>query len=278
MMQQLVTGKTRVPGFDQPWHAVRLRDAGTTYGGLSGKAKEDFGGGSSRFVTFMEVMEGTRLTGRCLEMVRVRTTETQNCVARGDVLFNGSSETPEDVALSAVVDFEPSAKTYLNSFCFGYRLKRRDLIDPTYLAYFFRSGSGRALVSALAQGATRYNIAKAKFLELRPVVPTVDEQHALVEVFKRAESEIAALCVRLAKAKAVKQGMMQELLTGRTRLPLDDGAGELDLGAGGTRQVRPSDRVDPSTLVCWRHQWWNIRDCSVGHGDCETGTSSRANP
>lgn len=172
MMQQLLTGKSRLSGFDQPWSALRLRDAGATYGGLYGKTKDDFGSGSARFVTFMEVIEGARLTGRRLEMVRVRTTEFQNCVARGDVLFNGSSETPEDVALSAVVEFEPPARTYLNSFCFGYRINRHGVIDPTYLAYFFRSDSGRAFVSSLAQGAIRYNIAKTKFLDLCPLVPT----------------------------------------------------------------------------------------------------------
>jgi type I restriction enzyme, S subunit len=219
MMQQLLTGGTRLPGFSKPWHGVCLRDAGATYGGLSGKTKDDFGRGSASFVTFMEVMEAPRLAGRRLARVRVRPTEHQNRVERGDVLFNGSSETPEEVALAAAVDFDPSAATYLNSFCFGYRIKRRDQIDPTYLAYFFRSGTGRALVSALAQGATRYNIAKTKLLEVSPVLPPLAEQQATVNVLGDAEDEIAGLQLRLRKAHDVKEGMMQQLLTGRTRLP-----------------------------------------------------------
>jgi type I restriction enzyme, S subunit len=222
MLQQLLSGKTRLPSFTERWRAVRLRDAGATYGGLSGKTKDDFGRGAASFVTFMEVIEGARLEGRRLERVRVRPTERQNRVERGDVLFNGSSETPEEVALSAVVDFDPSATTYLNSFCFGYRLKRRDLIDPTYLAYFFRSGGGRALVSSLAQGATRYNIAKTKLLEVSPVLPPLNEQRAVVEVLRDAEDEIATAKERIFKTKAIKQGMMQELLTGRTCLPVQE--------------------------------------------------------
>lgn len=218
MMQQLLTGKKRLVGFSEPWTEVRLSDAGATYGGLTGKSKEDFGCGSADFVTFMEVMSGARLRGRRLERVRLRPNERQNRVERGDVLFNGSSETPEEVALSAVVDFDPSPTTYLNSFCFGYRLKRRDLIDPTYLAYFFRSGSGRALVSSLAQGSTRYNIAKTQLLEVCPKLPPLSEQRAVVEVLMDAENGIASLESRLVKAKAIKQGMTQELLTGRTRL------------------------------------------------------------
>jgi type I restriction enzyme S subunit len=220
MMQELLTGKTRLPSFTEPWRQTRLRESGTTYGGLTGKTKDDFGRGSATFVTFMEVMQGARLRGQCLERVRVRPFEHQNSVQRGDLLFNGSSETPEEVALSAVVDFDASPTTYLNSFCFGYRPKRRDLIDSAYLAYFFRSSSGRALVASLAQGATRYNIAKTKLLESTFVLPALSGQHAIVEVLTDAEKEIDALNQRLAKAKSVKRGMMQELLTGRTRLPV----------------------------------------------------------
>jgi len=55
-------------------------------------------------------------------------------------------------------------------------------------------------------------------------LPGAAEQAAIAEVLTNTESEIAALRARLVKAKAVKQGMMQELLTGRTRLPADDGA------------------------------------------------------
>jgi type I restriction enzyme S subunit len=219
--QQLLTGASRLPGFTDDWRQVRLRDAGTTYGGLTGKDKNDFGNGSARFVTFMEVMAGARLVGPNLQRVRVRPGERQNQIQRGDVLFNGSSETPEEVALSAVVEFDPAPATYLNSFCFGYRLKDTRLIDPTFLAYFFRSGGGREAVASLAQGATRYNIAKTKLLEVQISLPPADEQRAIVDVLRDAEFEIHALGTRRAKAQAVKTGMMQELLTGRACLPVE---------------------------------------------------------
>lgn len=224
MMQQLLTGKVRLPGFTEPWRNVCLRDAGSTYGGLTGKTKDDFGAGSASFVTFMEVMASARLLGQRLGRVKIHPNERQNQVQRGDVLFNGSSETPDEVALAAVVDFEPCATTFLNSFCFGYRVKRNDLIDPVYLAYFFRSDAGRALVVSLAQGATRYNIAKTKLLDLSPVVPPVDEQRAIVARLRDCEDEIKAVTRRLAKARNIQQGMMQELLTGRTRLSVQGAA------------------------------------------------------
>lgn len=224
MLQQLLTGKVRLPGFSSSWGEVRLRDVGMTYGGLTGKSKSHFGTGRASFVTFMEVIEGPTLYGRKLERVGVRPGERQNQVRRGDVLFNGSSETPEEVALAAAVLFDPAPMTYLNSFCFGFRLADGKRVDPTYLAYLFRSGTGRALVAALAQGATRYNIAKTKLVELQPVLPPVDEQRAIVQVLLDAEAEVRLMKTQLRKAQAVKQGMMQELLSGRSALSMTETA------------------------------------------------------
>lgn len=221
ILQELMTGRTRLSGYSGDWHEVRLREAGGTYGGLTGKDKNDFGVGSGLFVTFVEVMAGARLLGLRLERVRVRPGERQNQVQRGDVLFNGSSETPEEVALAAVIDFDPKPGTFLNSFCFGYRLNDGQRIVPAYLAYFFRSAQGRMAVSALAQGATRYNIAKTKLIDLAPLLPAIPEQRAIVGVLRDGENAIEALERRLKSARDVKTGVMQELLTGRTRLPVE---------------------------------------------------------
>lgn len=196
-------------------HATRLKDLGATYGGLTGKSKADFGRGDGRYITFLEVINNTRLRGRDLQAVRIIEGENQHSVLRDDLLFNGSSETPEEVALSAVVDFDTDAHTYLNSFCFGYRLKRRDLADPTYLAYLFRSSAGRQLVAALAQGATRYNIAKTKFLELTLDLPTPEKQCEIAAALTDVDDLIASLGQLIIKKQAIKQGVMQRLFTHR---------------------------------------------------------------
>jgi len=198
---------------------IRLRDFGYAYGGLSGKSKNDFGQGNAHFITFLGVINNTRLQREKLDLVNVNQNERQNRVLRSDVLFNGSSETPEEVALSAVVEFDPDDNTYLNSFCFGYRLKTGTWLDPTYLAYFFRSPAGRALIGSLAQGSTRYNISKNGFLNLQLCLPPLAEQHRVVENLIHADDLISSLERLIKKKEAIKQGMMQELLTGRTRLP-----------------------------------------------------------
>lgn len=191
---------------------IRLRDIGSTYGGLTGKTKADFGRGSAHFVTFLEVINAPRLYGTRLESVDVGREEKQNKVLKGDLLFNGSSETPEEVALSAVVDYDPSPSTYLNSFCFGFRMKRRDVADPAYLAYLFRSRLGRNLVSVLAQGATRYNISKSKLVELEIPLPTLDSQRQIAMSLAKAEDLVASLNLLTEKRRCMGEGIAQALI------------------------------------------------------------------
>ena len=219
MMQQLLTGQTRLPGFTGVWKEWPMGSLGATYGGLVGKTKEDFGVGEARYIPFMAVMASTWVTGRSHLRVRVGDAERQNVVKAGDLLFNASSETPDELAMCAVAA-DLSRDTYLNSFCFGFRLSADDAADALFLAYLFRSGVGRRLMRTLAQGAIRYNLSKSQFRDVVVVLPPIDEQRAIVGVLDAIGAVIGALRGSHTKAKAVRQGMMQELLTGRTRLPV----------------------------------------------------------
>lgn len=73
-------------------------------------------------------------------------------------------------------------------------------------------------MSVLAQGATRYNIAKSAFMRLSIPQPSREEQTAIATVLSDMDAELAALETRRDKTRALKQGMMQALLTGRIRL------------------------------------------------------------
>lgn len=148
---------------------------------------------------------------------------------RNDLLFNGTSETPNDLAMAAVMGAQLDG-VYLNSFCFGLRVRDQNRNVPLFLAYFFRGPVGRALTSALAQGATRYNMSKSQFLNLDLCLPTHDEQWAIASVLSDIDAEIAALERRRDKTRAIKQGMMHALLTGRVRLVEPEPASEQEAG------------------------------------------------
>ena len=216
-MQQLLTGKSRLPGFSGKWETTSMGRIGSSYGGLSGKSKYDFGGGDARYVTFLSVLENVILDASHIDHVHVAPSESQNRVLKGDLLFNGTSETPGDLAMGAVMG-EQIPNLYLNSFCFGFRIHDENKYDPLFLAYFFRGSVGRTIMNALAQGATRYNMSKGQFSALELFIPAYDEQRAIATVLSDMDAEIAALERRRDKTRAVKQSMMQQLLTGRVRL------------------------------------------------------------
>ena len=216
-MQQLLTAKTRLPGFSGAWEAIRMGQIGSIYGGLSGKTKIDFEGGNARYVTFLGVLENVILDVRYTESVHIGQGESQNFVMKNDLLFNASSETPGDLAIGAVMG-EQLDNLYLNSFCFGFRIHDKGKYVPLFLAYFFRGNVGRDIMNALAQGATRYNLSKSQFRALELSIPSGEEQRAIATVLSDMDAEITALEHRRHKTIAIKQGMMQQLLTGKVRL------------------------------------------------------------
>lgn len=216
-MQQLLTGKKRLPGFGGDGIKKQIDDIGYTYSGLSGKSKYDFLNGKYPYIPFLNILNHTIIDKNIFDYVQININEKQNKVLKGDLLFNGSSETPEEVGMcSVLLDFIPNL--YLNSFCFGFRLNNLNQSNALFFSYYFRSNEGRKLLFSMAQGSTRYNLSKKSFLKVKLSLPSFEEQTAIAEVLSDMDSEIEALGKKLDKYKKVKQGMMQELLTGKKRL------------------------------------------------------------
>ena len=162
-----------------------MGEVGTTYTGLSGKTKEDFGHGNGQFVTYMNVFSNPVGLPDMTEAVEID--DSQNKVLFGDVLFTTSSETPEEVGMSSVW-LENSDNTYLNSFCFGYRPTVE--FNPYYLAYMLRSSSMRKKITFLAQGISRYNISKNKMMDIEIPIPKIEEQKQIGSYFRNLDNLI----------------------------------------------------------------------------------------
>ena len=215
-MQELLTGKKRLLGFTGEWEKHTVGKMGEFYSGLIGKSKTDFDCGYAHYITFLNVLLNVKIDTSILAYVDVKENESQNAVKKGDLFFNTSSETPEEVGMCAVLD-EELDNTYLNSFCFGFRLND-DTHNPLFLSYYLNSAIGRKIMSVLAQGATRYNLSKNNFAETIIKLPKREEQTAIASILSDMDNEIEALEQKLEKTHQIKQGMMQQLLTGKIRL------------------------------------------------------------
>ena len=205
------TGKKTVPeirfsGFSEPWAQRKLGDMGSTFTGLSGKTKEDFGHGDAKFITYMNVYTNAVADLTMTEPIEVDS--KQNKVKAGDVFFTTSSETPEEVGMSCVMPADME-DTYLNSFCFGYR--QTDRLDLNYLAYALRSNSFREQMVFLAQGISRYNISKNKVMEAEIAVPSSDEQSQIGSIFESLDSLISQHQHKYDTLVAVKKAMLEKM-------------------------------------------------------------------
>ena len=175
----------RFKGFTEAWEQRKLGEMGQTYTGLSGKTKDDFGHGSGKFITYMNVFSNPVASSNMTEAIEID--DSQNKVQFGDVLFTTSSETPDEVGMSSVW-LENAENTYLNSFCFGYRPTTE--YNPYYLAYMLRSSSMRKKITFLAQGISRYNISKNKMMDIEMPIPSIDEQKQIGEYFRNLDNLI----------------------------------------------------------------------------------------
>lgn len=213
-MQSLLSGKIRIS--DSLWEKYLIGDIGDFYSGLTGKSKDDFGKGNARYITFLNVLNNTVIDISKLESVQVNEDEHQNEVLKGDLFFNTSSETPEEVGMCAVL-MDSIRNTYLNSFCFGFRLKTKK-VHALFFSYYFNSQEGRKIMRVFAQGATRFNLSKDYFSQTEIELPPYEDQVEIAQTLADMEGDILSLEKKCLKYKAIKQGMMEELLTGKVRL------------------------------------------------------------
>lgn len=172
-----------------------LEELGSFYGGLTGKSKVDFQNGNSKFISYMNVYSNIAVNTQSVDYVSLSENENQNKIQIGDVLFTGSSETPDECGMSSVLTQEIDEPLYLNSFCFGFRLDDAKLFLPDFLKYHFRSDEARKQISQTASGVTRFNISKKRFGKISIPIPPLPIQEEIVSILDKfifLEAELEA--------------------------------------------------------------------------------------
>ena len=198
----------RLKGFSGEWEETTLGELGSTYGGLSGKKKEDFGHGDAMYVTYKDIFSRALITDTS-QCERVEVDASQNEVRYGDIFFTTSSEIPEEVGLSAVWLID-KPNVYLNSFCFGFRPTGG--FDLHFLGHVLRSPAVRSQFLLLAQGISRFNISKTKAANISLYAPpTLEEQQAIGAVFTNLDQLIAAEAQYIASLKQAKTALLQRM-------------------------------------------------------------------
>ena len=217
-MQQLLTGKTRLPGFSGKWETKRLGEIGDISGAGVDK-KVSTNEVPVRLVNYLDVYHKTFLYSKDLtHEVTAKSDQVRRCmIEKGDIFFTPTSEVPNDIGCSAVAmeDIPDGVYSY-----HVVRLKLKTDWDVYFRAYAFNTKDFFDQASTQCEGSgTRYVITLPKFRAMIVFFPpSVEEQSAIATVLSDMDAEIAALERRRDKTRTIKQGMMQQLLTGQVRL------------------------------------------------------------
>ena len=206
LLRELLSPPTDASG----WTRHTLGSLGTTFPGLAGKTKADFGSGAP-YIPYLNIFGNSRINPKNLGRVRITPGEKQHTVRYGDIFFTTSSETAEEVGMSSVL-LDEIGIAYLNSFCFGFRLKSFNRLQPEYARFAFRGPQFRKAIYVLAQGATRHNISKTELMKIAILLPSVTEQRRKALMLDCAEGEIAELNALKAGIQDQQRGLMQRLL------------------------------------------------------------------
>jgi type I restriction enzyme S subunit len=241
-MQQLLTGKKRLPPFDldqegprkgQPkgtqqtelgkipedWSITKLGDLGQFKNGVN-KDGDSFGHGHP-FVNLMDVFGKASINSKeNLGLIDSTILDRKEYdLNRGDVLFIRSSVKPSGVGLTALIETNLAGTVY-SGFLIRYRANKS--LSNEFKKYCFSASDFRKRIIAASSVSANTNINQDSLKQLHLVYPcNIDEQVAIGDVLSSMDIEVKALQKHLTKTQQIKQGMMQELLTGKTRLPFD---------------------------------------------------------
>ena len=212
-MQELLTGKRRLPGFGDAWRCKCLSSLGTFLKG-AGITKDEASADGLPCVRYGEIYTQHH------DYIRVFVTRIPPAVAAtatrirtGDILFAGSGETKEEIG--KCVAFVGEYEAYAGG---DIVILRVEDADSRFLGYFLNSGEINRQKASYGQGDAVVHISATALGRIQGRFPPVPEQRAIASLLSDMDGEIEALEAKLDKARQIKQGMMQELLTGRIRL------------------------------------------------------------
>jgi type I restriction enzyme S subunit len=208
-MQQLLAGQTRLAGFHGEWEVKRLGElADMASGGTPSTSVSAYYDGDIPWVSISDMTKGGKvILGTDRNLTR---DGFASCAAQmfpiGTVLY----------AMYASLGECSVAGIPLCSSQAILGIRPKDTLNGEFLYYFLTFLKPR--IGALGQHGTQANLNKGMVQDIGLLLPSLSEQTEIAEVLSDMDAELAALEAQRDKTHALKQAMMQELLTGRTRL------------------------------------------------------------
>lgn len=213
-MQELLTGKRRLPGFSGKWSKCKLGSLGVLLKG-TGISQNDSNSGNLPAVRYGELYTKHRnYVNSYFSHISKEVASNAQRVYRGDILFAASGETKEDIGKCSAIIYETAA--YAGGDILIFRPTTQ--LDPVFMGTLLNMADARKQRAAQGQGDAVVHIHAAALSSISIIIPNIEEQKAIAEILIGMDKEIELLERKLEKYRQVKQGMMQQLLTGKIRL------------------------------------------------------------
>lgn len=206
------------------WRICRLKELGYLYSGLTGKSGDDFSKEKEYgepFVPFTNIANNFYLSTINLKSVVISPGEKQNFVKIHDLFFLMSSEDYADLGKCSLLTEEMEKKTYLNSFCKGFRFTKRT-INPRYVNYLLHSTLYRVALSNKGKGFTRINLRMEKINDIQLLIPSMSEQQAIAAYLDEKTTQIdrivTAINGQIDKLKDLRKALINDAVTGKIKV------------------------------------------------------------
>lgn len=221
VMQQLLTGKRRLPGFNAEWETKRYGEIFQFLINANYARRELIDNGNIKYIHYGDIH--TRfdnyvdLSNTSIPTIQESMLKHYPLLESGDVIMVDASEDYPGVGKSVEVINPGMVKAISGLHTIQLRDTTRVFVDG-YRAFLHTIPSVKAQLDFYTTGMKIYSISKFSLAKIEIPVPPKAEQEAIVSVIRCLMDELIALEIRLNKSKLLKQAMMQELLTGRIRL------------------------------------------------------------
>ncbi|MAD76707.1 MAG: hypothetical protein CML20_18285 [Rheinheimera sp.] len=246
-MQQLLTGKTRLPQFATYTEGEKQGQPKGTKPSELGEIPEDWdvrpiesvikdlrGGAPFKPSDFTNAGVKVLPKGGVVRggVLRVHEKDQQfcsknwslkyskNCVDNRYTIVVLRDLVPSGPSIGLMVNIPTDEKYVLAQGVYGFIAEDEE--TSNYLIQYSNTTQYRKAANEIMVGSTQVHITNGAFKALTVPLPPKEERGAIATILSDMDNEIQTLEQRLAKTRQIKQGMMQELLTGRTRLPIDN--------------------------------------------------------
>ena len=219
-MQQLLIGQTRLPGFSGEWEVKRLGEVGKCLRGVSYRGDSDLSthdtARTKRLLRSNNVQDATVVTYD-VQFVNAERVSANQLLRQDDILICMANGSKALVGKAGRFTLRDGYDYTFGAFMGCFRTNTVEA-NAAFVFVLFQTGPYRGYINNLLAGSSINNLRPSNIESLEFSMPQLVEQTAIAAVLSDMDAELSALMARRDKTRALKQSMMQELLTGRTRL------------------------------------------------------------